>query len=99
MSLYNMFTDGDCDWYCDICGAKLNDQIGFDISNGTWICEACGSLNDVSSDNVVTNEFTGVLREYIHNDGTKERVRLTKTRIVHDFFSLDGKKESIWKRR
>ena len=49
MSVY----DRGCDWYCDNCGTYLNDQDGFTAISGTWRCEECGYLNDVSDDNII----------------------------------------------
>ncbi|RNL21617.1 hypothetical protein DMP07_01950 [Slackia faecicanis] len=45
--------DGGCDWYCDNCGAYMNDQPGFTVSGGSWECAACGEDNDVSLGNVI----------------------------------------------
>lgn len=42
----------ECDWYCDECDALLNDQEGFDISTGKWICKKCGFENDISQNNI-----------------------------------------------
>lgn len=44
--------DGGCDWICDSCGVYMNDQLGFNVSSGSWYCKECGSWNDVSEDNV-----------------------------------------------
>ena len=27
------------DWFCDNCGEQLNNQSGFDRSDGCWVCE------------------------------------------------------------
>lgn len=40
------------DWYCDSCGALLNNQSGFDTSTGEWVCAQCGTSNDVSDGNI-----------------------------------------------
>lgn len=45
-------TDFGCDWICDVCGTFLNDQPGFSAGD-TWTCAECGSLNDVSTDNIL----------------------------------------------
>lgn len=45
--------DRDCSWICDNCNTYMNDQPGFDVSDGTWTCTECGALNDVSENNVV----------------------------------------------
>ena len=42
--------------YCDECDAELNRQSGFDTWSGTWICSACGCLNDVSENNILSEE-------------------------------------------
>lgn len=40
------------DWWCDLCGAYLNDQIGFDDHKYTWKCTECGYKNSISRDNI-----------------------------------------------
>ena len=42
----------DIDWWCDRCGAYLNDQDGFDDNNYTHKCTACGHKNSISKDNI-----------------------------------------------
>ena len=32
----------DIDWWCDRCGAYLNDQDGFDDHHYIWKCTECG---------------------------------------------------------
>ena len=54
---------GGCDWKKDYCGAYMNDQSGFDVSGGTWVCTECGALNDVSEDN--TLDLLGMLAKGI----------------------------------
>ena len=46
-----------CDWYCDNCGARMNDQLGFH-AGGTWECTSCGYENDVSEDNILSTHLT-----------------------------------------
>ncbi len=31
-------------YYCPNCNADLEDQFGFDPSNGTWTCTECGQF-------------------------------------------------------
>ena len=50
------FDDKDCDWYCDSCGAYMNDQSGFTALTGTWICTECGCVNDVSENNIIDTD-------------------------------------------
>jgi len=45
-----------CDWYCDNCGARMNDQFGF-RAGGTWECSSCGYENDVSEDNILSTRL------------------------------------------
>lgn len=40
------------DWWCDRCGAYLNDQYGFDDNNYTHKCTECGHKNSISRDNI-----------------------------------------------
>lgn len=40
------------DWICDNCGRLMNNQEGFNASNGEWTCTDCGYKNDVSSNNI-----------------------------------------------
>lgn len=47
--------DLDCDWYCDECDAYMNDQPGFS-AGGTWECTECGSINDVSENNIIWDD-------------------------------------------
>ncbi len=92
--------DRGCDWYCDGCGAYLNSQPGFTTDDDIWECTECGEENDVSDDNIVDDDYTGILREYDREDGTTETVRFTKTREVHDILDSDGNKKcSVWRRR
>ena len=46
----------DVTWYCDGCNAVLNNQTGFTTSSGSWECEECGFVNDVTRDNVFRSE-------------------------------------------
>ena len=43
-------------WYCDSCDAELSRQSGFNTDSGTWTCEKCGYLNDVTEDNILSEE-------------------------------------------
>ncbi len=54
--------DRDCDWYCDNCGAHLNNQSGFTALYGSWNCDECGYSNDVSDNNIVSGEEEEFLR-------------------------------------
>lgn len=40
------------DWWCDRCGAYLNDQEDFDDHKYIWRCKECGHKNSISSDNI-----------------------------------------------
>lgn len=42
----------DIDWWCDRCGAYLNNQDGFDDHNYTHKCTECGHKNSISRDNI-----------------------------------------------
>lgn len=44
--------DKGCDWYCDNCDAYMNSQSGFTTSSDEWTCTECGTVNDVSIDNI-----------------------------------------------
>lgn len=48
----NQMFDGDATWYCDGCHAVLNEQDGFNITTGVWVCTECGFENDVTEDNL-----------------------------------------------
>lgn len=48
--------DLDVVWYCDGCDAELNRQEGFTTETGTWICAKCGYLNDVTDNNILSEE-------------------------------------------
>lgn len=44
---------GNVDWYCDKCGAYLNDQDGFDDDHHyVWKCTECGFKSSISWDNI-----------------------------------------------
>lgn len=40
------------DWYCDNCGAYLNNQKNFNDHKYTWKCKECGYKNSISWDNI-----------------------------------------------
>jgi hypothetical protein len=42
----------DIDWWCDGCGAYLNDQDGFDDHKYLWKCTQCGFKSSLSKDNI-----------------------------------------------
>ncbi len=44
------------DWFCDSCDANLNRQVGFTTATGSWICTECGSINDVTDDNILDED-------------------------------------------
>ena len=44
------------DWYCDNCDSYLNNQPGFTTETGQWECIECGSINDVTSNNILSEE-------------------------------------------
>ena len=46
------------EYYCPNCNADLDDQIGFDPSNGTWTCTECGHINGITDDDILENEHT-----------------------------------------
>ena len=45
------------DWFCDRCGAYMNNQPGFDDSREWCQCARCGWPNDLRPGNIVTEEF------------------------------------------
>lgn len=47
-----LFTDDYIFWFCDECGAFMNNQEGFDYENDKNICSHCGYENDTSEANV-----------------------------------------------
>lgn len=48
--------DDDINWFCDFCDAYLNRQPGFTTEHGTWQCKRCGVTNDVTENNILTDE-------------------------------------------
>ncbi|MCC8097574.1 MAG: hypothetical protein LIO44_03255 [Eubacterium sp.] len=46
------FEDDYVFWFCDECGAYLNNQDGFDRSASKHICRNCGYENDTTFDNI-----------------------------------------------
>ena len=94
----NMFDKG-CMWYCDGCHTKMNDQPGFTTVSDEWTCTECGTVNDVSENNIIPEQGSnGYVYEETYADGTTEKVRFTKTREVHDFDGPNGK-GSVWSKR
>lgn len=51
----NIFDKHDCDWICDGCGELLNDQEGFNVDDGYFICKNCGFMNKISDDGIIDN--------------------------------------------
>jgi DNA-directed RNA polymerase subunit RPC12/RpoP/predicted RNA-binding Zn-ribbon protein involved in translation (DUF1610 family) len=46
------FRSGYIFWFCDSCDSFLNNQAGFDINTGTWVCTECGFENTLTSENI-----------------------------------------------
>ena len=46
----------DVEWYCDGCGAHLNEQEGFDDHLPVWKCRACGYENKLDISEVYEND-------------------------------------------
>ena len=47
-------------YFCPNCGAKLNDQEGFDANAGVWTCTKCG--HQLFGDGIYSGErFPGVI--------------------------------------
>lgn len=44
------------EWFCDRCGAHLNEQDDFDDHNKIWKCTCCGYKNVISIDQIYDNE-------------------------------------------
>ena len=40
------------DWWCDRCGAYLNNQEDFDDHHYIWKCTECGHKNSISASNI-----------------------------------------------
>lgn len=66
---YESFYEGDdldrrypgIEWYCDRCGAHLNEQPGFSDADPLWRCTACGYENRIEADVIFDS------REDYHN--------------------------------
>lgn len=52
--LKNRFPD--VEWYCDRCGAHLNEQEGFDDHLPEWKCTACGFVNRLDISEIYEND-------------------------------------------
>lgn len=50
------------EWYCDGCGAHLNEQAGFDDHVDAWRCTACGHENPLSIEEIYDSE-----EDYAHD--------------------------------
>lgn len=46
----------DIDWYCDKCGAYLNNQNNFDDNKYLWKCTECGFKSSISKDNILEED-------------------------------------------
>lgn len=46
------FEDDYVFWFCDECGAYLNNQEGFDRKAKKWVCTSCGYENETTMDNL-----------------------------------------------
>ena len=44
------------EWFCDDCDANLNRQVGFTTATGSWTCTECGSINDVTDNNILDED-------------------------------------------
>ena len=44
------------EWYCDRCGAYLNDQEGFDDHHHFWKCRVCGYKNPIGIEEIYDSE-------------------------------------------
>ena len=47
----------DLEWFCTRCGDALNKQEGFSIEEDTWVCNLCGTPNEVSMDTASKKQF------------------------------------------
>ena len=46
----------DVEWYCDECGAHLNEQEGFDDHLPAWKCRVCGYENKLDISEIYEND-------------------------------------------
>lgn len=46
----------DVEWYCDGCGAHLNEQEGFDDHLSSWKCKVCGCENKLDYGEIYDND-------------------------------------------
>lgn len=88
---YESFYEGDdldrrfpgIEWYCDGCGAHLNEQTGFDDHKTYWICTACGYRNELSYETIFDNSedyHNGIQR---HDPEDFERAIAKRKQDVH----------------
>ena len=54
-------------WWCDRCGAHLNDQDNFNDHHYIWRCTECGHKNSISRDNIYDSHED--YRNISKNDG------------------------------
>lgn len=62
-SYYSTYSGDDMDsrfpgveWYCDRCGAHLNEQAGFDDHLQEWVCRVCGFPNPLAMSEIYDND-------------------------------------------
>ena len=73
------FDPANFDWWCDDCGASLNEQDGFNPYCGSWTCTECGCVNDIDEDEVVWSD-----------DDDEERISVSD---AADIWQSSGKDE------
>lgn len=61
------------EWYCDECGAHLNEQNGFDDHQPEWICTVCGYHNKLSYDDIYDNDEDAANGIHRHDQDDFER--------------------------
>lgn len=45
------------DWYCDNCDASLDEQTGFNVNCGSWICTECGDINFIEESEIIEDDY------------------------------------------
>ena len=70
-------------WYCDRCGAHLDEQEGFDDHHPVWKCTVCGTENRIDLSRIFENEQdyrsgASPVNEEKYRKAIEERRRATK---------------------
>ena len=68
------------EWYCDNCGAHLNEQEGFTDKNPVFICQKCGHENKMDYSEIYDNKED--FNNGIHRHDEADFKKAVKERVI-----------------